>query len=164
LADRTNRIIRSIFCFLPFPPTFTPLLCIFLLVVVTKVVSYSTLVIIINCVYIWGSAVYWMLSTSKLDTAPYCTYVHVPRYSTPCRGLRPGHKARPHQKIVTTTAPAFPYLSHAFFPGTVKETYNQDSTISIYLKEIFFYLHLLPEKHNPTQEYYTSTNKIQHVK
>jgi hypothetical protein len=40
--------------FSAFPPTFTPLLCIFLLVVVTKVVSYPILVIFINCVYIWG--------------------------------------------------------------------------------------------------------------
>ena len=68
------------------------------------------------------------------------------------------------QKIATTTAPAFPCLSHTFFPGTIEETYNEDSTISIYLKEIFFYLHLLPEKHNPILEYYTSTNKIRHVK
>ena len=42
------------------------------------------------------------------------------------------------QKIATTTAPAFPCLSHAFFPGTVEGTYNEASTISIYLKEYFF--------------------------
>ena len=33
-------------------------------------------------------------------------------------------------------------LSHAFFLGVIEETYNKDSAISIYLKEILFYLHL----------------------
>ena len=63
----------------------------------------------------------------------------MPRYSTPCRGVRPGHKAWPHQKIATATAPAFPCLSHAFFPGAAEEIYNQDFSILIYLKKNIFF-------------------------
>ena len=82
-----------------------------------------------------------------LDTAPHCTYVHVlgTRLHAVDSDQATRHGRGPTQKITTTTAPAFPRLSHAFFPGTVEETYNENSTISIYPKEIFFYLHLLPE-------------------
>ena len=62
--DKPDNPVHILFS--AFPPT------IFLLVV-TKPVSY---LILVNCVYIWG-----LRSCSQLpmlDTAPHCTYVHVP--------------------------------------------------------------------------------------
>ena len=106
---------------------------------VKEIVYIGPLLIYLDTVHVGHSHIHNSYHTVHM-------YMYLGSYYAPLRGLWPGHKAWPHQKITTTTAPAFPC---AFFLGVIKETYNTDSTISIYLKEIFFYLHLLPEKHNP---------------